>query len=61
MTKPWVAAGHLKLRVRSALRDVLLAFDAKKAHAILKMEGFIARNDSDYAYIREAMTESRRF
>jgi hypothetical protein len=56
-----VAAGHLKLRVRSALRDVLLAFDAKKAHAILKMEGFIARNDSDYAYIREAMTESRRF
>ncbi|MFT5394260.1 MAG: phosphonate transport system substrate-binding protein [Gammaproteobacteria bacterium] len=61
VTKPWVAAGHLKLPIRSALRNVLLAFDAKEPLAILKVGGFIAGNNSDYADIREAMTESRRF
>ncbi len=61
VTKPWVARADLPVRLRLALRDVLLGMTDKAALKALKKSGFLPAAESDYDIIRDAMRDAQDF
>ncbi|MEZ6015716.1 MAG: PhnD/SsuA/transferrin family substrate-binding protein [Planctomycetota bacterium] len=55
VTKPWVARAGLDAEVRKALTNVLIHFDDEALLKPLKMSGFMATSDEEYAFVREGM------
>ncbi len=61
VTKPWIARAGLDPEVFDALRTAMLTFDDQTALASLGKEGFLAGSDSEYDFVRKAMTATRSF
>lgn len=61
VTKPWIARAGLPPKQRTALGRALQKLTDEKALATLKVSGFTASEDKDYAVVREAMDQVRTF
>lgn len=59
--KPWIARSGLAEGLQAALREVLLQINDEKALEPLKRGGFLEGDDSDYAFIREAIMSNHLF
>lgn len=56
VTKPWIAREGLGETVTSALTDVMLNWQDMESLSTLKISGWLASSDSEYAFVREGMT-----
>lgn len=61
VTKPWIARGKLPDQIKKELRTALLAVQDPKALKSLSADGLVTGDESDYAFIREAMLNNYMF
>jgi phosphonate transport system substrate-binding protein len=61
VTKPWVASSGLEPEIRQALRRTLLDLKDPNVLKALKKDGFLPGSDEDYAMIRGAIQNSKKF
>lgn len=61
VTKPWIARAGLPPKQRLSIGRAILRLTDEKALATLKVSGFTASKDEDYATVREAMDKARAF
>jgi phosphonate transport system substrate-binding protein len=61
VTKPWIARGKLPAQIKKELRQGLLAVEDKAVLKELPADGLVVGDDSDDAFIREAMLNNYMF
>lgn len=60
-TKPWVARADMPAPIKEALRRALVSVRDPAALAALRLDGFLAADDSDYEITRASIRENGRF
>lgn len=61
VTKPWITRAGMEDELYGALRDTLLGIKDSEGLKGLGKEGFLPGDDSEYDFIRQAMTASAAF
>ncbi|TNJ45938.1 PhnD/SsuA/transferrin family substrate-binding protein [Phaeobacter sp. B1627] len=61
VTKPWLARADLNERVLEVMKEIMLSSRNEEMVKRVAKNGFLAGEDRDYDFVRQAMTRSRDF